>query len=324
MERLLANLHDGAVKLYRRDEGDSGPIHYQLRIPGSKAYERKSTKTSDLTEATRVADQRYRELEWRNNAGLPTQVVRFADCADQYIKHLGELPAEKENSARNRASQISIIRRYLVPFLGQFEPHKINDQLMQRYHEWRIGLLAGTQEGPEITARSRQCHGTYTAYSRNMGETLVMRILRHATRTKQIAERELQPLNPTKVKVVRRGTFTEQQVVALIDHLKVREWLLRAQPRRSVKRKYERLLVELMLASGTRINEALNLTWRDVEAIRLANSQVLQLTVDGKTGPRKVICQPEAVKIIEELKVLATDKSRTAKVSQDTRRCLVT
>jgi len=50
------------------------------------------------------------------------------------------------------------------------------------------------------------------------------------------------------------------------------------------KRLHQRALIELLLESGCRLGEALNLTLRDIEH----ENEFLLISVDGKTGPRTI------------------------------------
>jgi integrase len=68
------------------------------------------------------------------------------------------------------------------------------------------------------------------------------------------------------------------------------------------------LCVRLLLASGMRPGkEILELTWADIQAVRLSSGQEtisINRCGHGKTGRRVITCDPEAVEVIDDLRAL--------------------
>lgn len=310
MEQVLAELHDGAVILFKRDGSKNGIIQYRLRLPGNiNRYERRSTGLTELKAALSFVDDRYRELIWRHKQGLRLYHVPFEDCAAAFIEKLEAGPFPKQNSLRNKQSAISLIRRYLIPFFAQDAPYTITTERVSQYHQWRALLYSGSageieRLGPLVTLPQhvRQCRTGYTPISQSASDSLLHRILVHASDRGLIKRDEISIKRQERPKARRRGTFSEEQYAELIKYLETLQNLVNGQPRNWYKRLCAKNMAIVIANSGLRLNEAMGLYWRDVQFIEHEGQKISALSVDGKTGPREVIALPIVAIALEEIR----------------------
>ena len=85
-----------------------------------------STKQTDLKKAKKVAEERYRDIKYRQETGKIDVTRRFSDVCKLARK---ELLAEYDDTGRMLAKQlVQVIDKYHIPLLGKFQCHNIQTE----------------------------------------------------------------------------------------------------------------------------------------------------------------------------------------------------
>jgi len=133
-ERTICN---GNVVLFKRERSK----RWQARIKRySGSWLQYSTGTADFRKAKANAEERYRDIRWRQDTGKVDISKRFKD-----VCHVAKNELEKEYDRTKRQQvkdKIRVIDKYLVPYLGNYDTHKIDGRVLEEFdrkREERIG-----------------------------------------------------------------------------------------------------------------------------------------------------------------------------------------
>jgi hypothetical protein len=198
-------LFEGKLVLYRRPGHAKENWHYSIQTPDG--YERKSTKTTDLVSATKLATNRYHKIKWRLARGLTVNRSTFAEAAHRYLL---KLDADKALGGKHTTGpkQVALINRYLVPFFGTQALCDITQGDVDAYHK---RYLACWEEQREAGGRA----GKPSALSMRTHESVVSRIYDLALEQGLIAQTERPAFKPTKARIRTRGAFEPHELLIL-------------------------------------------------------------------------------------------------------------
>ncbi len=284
-------LMNGAIVLYQRDSA-KGTYHYSLKLP--EGLERRSTGTSDLSEATRIATERWQTVKWRVGRGLSVDTPTFAVAAGAYIVELERQQTQPGKHA-NHGIHIKAIQRYLVPYFGELSLSDIRQSDIDVYH---TSYLEHWQD----KWRSGQRMRAPSNYSRRQHEGLVLRIVEWAINSGSMNRAERPEIRTTTYSTRTRGAFSGDEVVTLKAYLAHHATL----PRNKRFQKLRHLLslyVEFLLATGMRPgSEPLSIRICDIKDNSLNNHPHVILSVRrGKRGGRQVLVRSDVLPLVRRI-----------------------
>ena len=266
---------DGRIVLYKRADHQNPKWTVRLRIPRTKGFVVKSTKTTDDFEARRFAEDLYFELEGRARRGESIRAPTFRKLLEQWSEVLErETPAQKIELVRGNLRRLSL---WAGKFLGDYRIDLITDDVMAQYFEWRC--QQSPMPAPSTLRNERSTLNKFFRYARRK---------RHIRESPEIPSRSVKP-NP-------RPDIPEAEWNALCDYLE------KPVNRGKRDRLYLRYYILILGNSGLRTGEARRLTWRGVSYTKtLSGGRRLVFTVRGKTGEREVVCNVGVEQWVAEL-----------------------
>ncbi len=291
-------LLDGKITLLKRPQYKKDSWHYEIPFKGG--IERKTTKTSDFKEASQIAVARYHEMTFRINKGMSVDPVTFRAAAESYIKSQ-EYQRSLGSSGKfaNLDAHIHLFRKHILPCIGDKQLAFITNADIKAMHEARANNRVNVSKfGPRPP----------TAVSMSQHEGLVKKVYRHAREEGLITQQETLELKRTKVKVLRRASFTADEMQTVLDQLAAN--VLQARGKLQIRANkmmvlYVKFCIQLACRPG---DEPLSIRFSDiVHRSTDATPKVLIRINDGKTGPRTVMVLPHILDIVDDIKALHVD-----------------
>jgi integrase len=266
---------DGRIVLYKRADHQNPKWTVRLKIPRTKGFVVKSTKTTDDFEARRFAEDLYYQLEGRARRGESIRAPTFKRLFEEWSQVLErETPPERLQNVRNNLRRLEL---WALQFLGSFRVDLITDDVMAQYLEWRHQQQP--RPAPSTLRNERSTLNHFFRYARRK---------RYVVEAPEIPSRSVKP-NP-------RPDIPETEWRTLCEYLDKPVTLGKRD------RLYLRYYVLILGNSGLRTGEARRLTWRDVSSTKtLAGERRLVFTVRGKTGEREVVCNAGVETWVAEL-----------------------
>ncbi|MCJ2019533.1 hypothetical protein MKK84_19185 [Methylobacterium sp. E-065] len=318
------------VALYRHSR--SKFIYADYRIGGERV--RQSTENTDLALAETFAHRRRKALETRATAGQPISSPRpsVGDILERYIE---DLIRRFDGGEGSLGPEISVMRRNFLPY---WQPVPVANLGRQQFYAWERWRLEQNGEGAAVAPYRRESRTV------SVGRRLKPPSAATLKREKQYfvkalawASDQLTPLvsdevvhelrhlpRPRETKKQRtsedrRDAFKREQVAALLAEFdridEVERERVRKLGQRGRRKNYDRRLmalhVRLLLCSGMRPGaEILELTWDRIRQARNKHGELI-VVIDpcgnGKTGARTVNCDPEALDVLSDLRLLLSE-----------------
>ncbi len=320
---------ENGITLYRHPK--SRFIWADYRLPKRK---RESTACTDLELAERSARKRYKELQQRVSSGQSV-AARGPSVGDLILAYEQVLKKHLDQGDKRVKPALSVLRRNLLPFWRDIPIGQISRQTFYAWEDWRLTQgktpvhVEGYRRGdrtiwrgqsvgmPSETTLKREKNYFVQALSWGSDQRSpwisddMVQEMRHLPRRKNITRAEHQTAVDEQ-----RDALSEAQVAALVQTFK--GWDEKERMRvaklgkKGTGRNYARRLmarcVRLLLASGMRPGkEILDLTWADIQTVRLSDGQEtisISRCGHGKTGRRVITCEPESIEIVTDLKAL--------------------
>ena len=290
-------LRGGKIILYTRADDRHGLWQARLRLGTENKLVRRSTRTTDLSDAKRTAEEIYDELRFKQQHDKPIRDKTFKQLADDYVRKATRDTVEGRLSEGRLGLVEGTLRRYLQPYFGKKLINDITTADFNDYDDWRLDYWTrGYGAGKTVMT----CAKIPAAKTLMMEQSILRLILRHGVEEGLL--KQLPFMRSKQAKTVRRGAFDVKEYATLI-----RTARKRAATERHTRVKRDRQLLELymrlMVGAGLRVGEARGLKWTDVEFISTGsgNVETLRLWVDGKTGKRAVIGAKMAKLAIKKL-----------------------
>ncbi|WFS09202.1 hypothetical protein [Methylobacterium sp. 391_Methyba4] len=320
------DLGDG-VSLYRHAK--SSYIYADFRIGGERT--RASTKTTDVALAEQIALRRRKDLASRAEAGKPISVQgpSVGDVLEPYVTDL----ARRFNAGeRKLGPEIAVMRRNLLPFWRTVPLADLDRRQFYAWERWRTEqnaegvTVAAYQRGAQTVSvgrklkppglstlrREKQYFVKALAWGSNQLVPLVsdevVHELRHLPRPR-VSKKQ-------RAAGEKRHALSAVQIAALLAEFQRVEEVERARVQklgeRGKRKNYDRRLmalhVRLLLCTGLRPGaEILELTWDRLTQTKNDYGEdivVIDRCGNGKTGPRIVNADPEAVDVLADLRAL--------------------
>ncbi|WP_159392730.1 hypothetical protein [Methylobacterium sp. C1] len=316
------------VNLYRHPR--SKFIYADYRF-GPNDRVRESTKTTDLAMAATVANRRRKALEARVKAGQPISLTG-PSVGDILERRLEDLVRRLNAGERKLGPEISVIRRNFLPFWQRVPLADLGRQQFYAWERWRLEqsgkgtAIAPYRRGDRTVSVGRSLQPPSATTLRREKQYFVRAMAWASDRPTPLVSDEVvhelrhlpRPRETKKQRSAedRRDAFSRAQVAALLaefdrvedaERTRVKK-LGEGGRRKNYDRRLMALHVRLLLCSGMRPGaEILELTWDRIRQIRNEHGEdivVIDPCGDGKTGPRIVNCDPEAVDVLSDLRAL--------------------
>lgn len=317
-------LRDKNIKLERRHYKNKN-WQARIRIPGAKyKYDRVSTGTPHLEEAKRFASDRFDAQNWRHQNGYSIFAPTFGKIAKTYLKSMehrisiGELKQNKFDNQKRR------LDKFIVPYFGTKTITEISAEDVQQFHRWRMEQWQIQRDAPAIPTRMKNGKIKYvtrkhlqkpSSNSQIADELVIARVLDHAVFAKEIKKEERPDFSYTKFQWKRRGTFTNEEWVAIYTEL--RSTASRSHNHQSLYYAAEmfRHFCLIMANAGTRPNELVHLKWNDItyydddDGERQVELRIRDIGDPRKHRPRSFTARPACHDYFERLRKIHKDPS---------------
>jgi hypothetical protein len=220
-----------------------------------------STKETDLEKAKKVAEERYRDIKYRQETGKIDVTRRFGDVARVVRRELQK--ESKDKGIRKYKDYVLVIDRCLIPLFGKYQCHNIARDVLREFSENRIQMMGRVP--------SRSTVSTHNA--------ALNQILRKAYKLNYIDAMPKLIVDGDRKK--RRPSFSEEEYRALHNFMRkdlaVSKKLVAKGGRNGLdtitQKSYEireilRDIALILANTGIRTgNELLKLKWRDMEQV---------------------------------------------------------
>lgn len=276
--------------VYRRERSEI----WQCRYKVDGKWQRASTKERDLAKAKERAKDLMITAEIRKRENLPVITRKFRSIAKLALERM-----EREKKAgygkASYADYGTVIREYLIPYLGNYNIASIDYSVLDKLDAWREAKMKKAPAKSTMMTHN-------AALNRVFDEAVLRNYLTEANRLK---------LESKGTKSTRRAAFELGEVWALLGSFDA--WIERALKETSkALRPLMRDYVTVLLNTGARPGKELmdlkwsqmRIDWRpeyydeyeveedgtraDYKKLKRNNRAVL-MTVSGKTGTREIV-----------------------------------
>jgi len=273
-------LLDGEIRLFRRAHSQA----FQAAFKIGDRWVRKSTGTKDLGKAKKRAVDLLYEYRARHKTGMPIVTKRFSDVAAYCVAEMDRLTAEGAGKRSFRDYKI-VIDQYLVPYFGSRSIANVKQTDLEDFAIWRAKLL-----GRDPSASTLSTHNS-----------ALNRIFDEAVSRGYVEKRQIPDLTNKGKKSERRLDFRIEEYRTFIRKLPA--WIEagrkgKSREMRHLLRDYILILANTGIRPGT---ETDSLMWRHVHLFTENGQQFLELRVDGKTGPRDLICRANTINFLKRI-----------------------
>lgn len=276
--KSFTDIHEflsGQLVLYRRRNLKNPKYQARLKIPKTTGYQIFSTKTTDLSEARAIAEQKFYELTAKVQTGSP---IRKSQKLEIAIKKYLTIYKEKAPSEKRYEDMNLVLNTYFTKFFGNRNVSEITVSDFNNYKDWR--LTNYERKKPSAT------------YLRK--EILALRKFFNWCVDQNYTDELKKKIELPRETLKRRPHFTQKEYEKLIYEM--RTWVNEGKTKIGGYKYRDRYLLQqyilIMFNTGMRVGEARTLRWCDVDAdVKTEDgkqTQYLYLTVNGKTGKREI------------------------------------
>ena len=263
---------DGAIYLFVRSDYKRPTWFCRIKVPNSKGYVSRSTRTTDEHAAYAFANNLYNQTLVRVLGGSTANPKRIGPVLDAYLKHLE--PRHHQESVRNR----SLLIKRITPLLRLKTFEEVSTALLSEIISELTVLSSKDRLSPNTVRRINSDLKHFMNWCVEEGHLAVV------PRFPKIAGDQ-----------ARRTHFNDADWRKLARYL--REFI--KVENKAVRRDRTMLInyVLILANTGIRVGEARTLKWRDIRQIDgETEAGNIVLTVDGKTGLREVVARTSEVK----------------------------
>ena len=271
---------DGRIVMYKRTDHKKRPKwNVRLKLPNTKGYVVRSTRTSDLNEARRFSEDLFFELEGKIRRGEVVKSPPFKKVVREYLNQIDFIL--KDRSEGYKYSNENIIRNHLLPFYGNTPIDQISEFMMSEF----ISHQFGTKNLSNVTVRHQQ---------------IVMKKIFEFGRQKGYL-REIPKIPKPKLVINNRSDFSKTEWRKLYTFM--RKWIVHSNSRIQRQRLYLQNYILILGNSGIRCGtECRSLKWSDITTTKdLVGNERVVIRVKGKTDLRDVICNEGIERYFERL-----------------------
>jgi hypothetical protein len=267
----LAHARGGEVVLYKRGDSKRWQARYKLK---DLKWHRLATKQQNLQYAAQTACEAYDRARFLFEANVPISSKRFDVVARLAIEEMeGQIASGNGKPVYN--DYITVTKKYLIPFFGNYNLNSIGYEELQKFGTWRVKTMGRSPVLSTITTHNSAMNRVFdTAIERGW-----------------IAQAQVPKLKNNGKKGTAREAFSLSEYKSLTSYMP--SWIDKGHTEktnqmRRLLRDYVLVLSNTGIRHGT---EAMGLCWRDIEWIVKDGERYLQLTVSGKVGKRTAIAR---------------------------------
>lgn len=287
---------DGRVILYKREGLKNPKWQARIRVPNATGYKIVTTKTDDLREAQRFAENLYEDLYIHVKAGGSVQSKTFKQVFEEWKKHVTTMGTHRGGSWN---STIDRVEAYALKFFGSHRISALGESEFTDFWAWRKTNFNKKKPSNDTLRRERTC---------------LMPVFKYALTKGYISK--IPDTNPPKARSERRPTFTPQEWLTVRN--KLREWVEEGKHLATYRDRYVAQHAFIVLAyTGLRVGELRNLRWGDVWTVKDKDGEYYAGRVRGKTGGREFVFQPGSEVSIKKLYAMRCAELKAQQVSED-------
>jgi len=280
-------LRGGRIILHTRADDRHGFWQCRLRLGPDRKLIRRSTRTANIEEAKRTAEEFYDELRYRHLNQKSLTAVTFKQVAADFLKTVDRDTVEGRLGTGRQSLITGTVERYLIPFFGKYNITEITTAHFTEYDDWRLDYWTVGYGANRTNAYNKAINPSAKTLLMEQG---ILRQLFNSAVEQGVLE-HVPFMKSKRAKTNRRSAFGLQEYKHLMRCARRRI----TQTKNARIKRHRQLLeifVRLLVNTGMRVGEARGLTWGDIEFINAGNGrarEVLRLWVDGKTGKRAII-----------------------------------
>ena len=260
--------NDGRIVMYRRPHLKNPKWNVRLKIPNTKGYVIRSTKTTDFNEGKRFSEDLFYELEGKVRRGEVLKSPPFDKVVSEFINDCDFI--YKDKSPQYIDGNIQICKNHLVPFYGKTPIDEITEDKMTNFvsHQFR------EHNHSNVTVRHHQ--------------TVMGKIFQYGRRKGYLSD--IPTIPKPQLKINSRSDFSKDEWKRLYEHM--RGWIKHPNSRISRQRFYTQHFILILGNSGIRCGtECRSLKWSDISTTKdMLGDERVVISVKGKTDRRDVIC----------------------------------
>ncbi len=279
------------IRLVRRADSKKWQVHYKLE--NVKTWFRRSTDTTDVKEAARIAERIWMKATFDHEDGRPVTSKKFKPVAEAVLRRLQE-EIDAGTAKPSAKDYVSAIKLYLLPFYGNYNVDGIKPAVISEFHTWRRNKV-----GRELSGSAQNNH--------NAALNL---IFDEAVERGYMTAYERPQLKNTGSESDRRAEFTQDELETLMAS--VPKFISDGRTLRTrMIRELLTIYVPFMAATGMRPGtEAEFLEWRHIDVEIRDGQPVLHFRLQrGKRGPRNFVAHNSCWLLLERLRQLSPDLS---------------
>ncbi len=290
----LAHARGKEVVLYKRPDSQRWQARFKLK---DLKWHRVATKHVNLQYAAQVACEAYDRARFLFGEKIPISSKRFDVAARHAIEELqAQIASGNGKSVYN--DYITAIKKYLIPYFGNYNINSIGYDELKQFSTWRIKQMKRSPVQSTVTTHN----------------SALNRVWDYAVQKGWIAQSQVPKMKNNGAKGTAREAFSLSEYKSLTSYMP--HWVDKGHTEKSkmmrrLLRDYVLFLANTGIRHGT---EAMGLRWRDIEWITKDGQRYLQLTVNGKVGKRQAIARHNTE---DYLKRLQSRRSHIANLTFD-------
>ncbi len=260
---------DGRIVMYKRKDHSKRPKwNVRLKVPNTKGYVVKSTKTSDFDDGKRFSEDLYYELEGKVRRGETLKSPPFDKVVSEWVDETDFIFRGKSDQYKD--GNIKICENHLIPFYRKTPLDQITEDMMNNF----------------ISEKFRE--NNYSNVTLRHFQTTMRKVLEFGRRKGYLNELPHIPKPPLTINS--RSDFSKEEWRRLYEFM--REWIKHPNSRISRQRFYTQQYILILGNSGIRCGTELrSLKWSDISTTKdILGDERVVVSVKGKTDRRDVVC----------------------------------
>ncbi len=260
---------DGRIVMYKRKDHSKRPKwNVRLKLPDTKGYVVKSTRTADFDEGRRFAEDLFFKLEGKVRRGEVIRSPSFKKVAKEYLSQVDYILRDRTD--QYKGFQETVIRLHLLPYFDNTPLDQISEDMMSEFvsSQFREHNLSN------VTVRHHQ--------------TVMKKVFDFGRRKGYI--RDIPEIHKPKLVINNRSYYSKDEWRRLYTFM--RDWIEHPNSRIRRQRLYLQNYILILGNSGIRCGtETRNLKWADISSTKnLTGEERVVIRVKGKTNLRDVVC----------------------------------
>lgn len=260
---------DGRIVMYKRKDHSKRPKwNVRLKLPDTKGYVVKSTRTADFDEGRRFAEDLFFKLEGKVRRGEVIRSPSFKKVAKEYLSQVDYILRDRTD--QYKGFQETVIRLHLLPFFDNTPLDQISEDMMSEF----VSAQFREHNLSNVTVRHHQ--------------TVMKKVFDFGRRKGYI--RDIPEIPKPKLVINNRSDFSKDEWRRLYTFM--RDWVQHPNSRIRRQRLYLQNYILILGNSGIRCGtETRNLKWADISSTKnLTGEERVVIRVKGKTNLRDVVC----------------------------------